>query len=118
MSKEESIPTPTFAHVRVDFSQLLKERITKSTNALNNKEYRKIKSKLNNIKYYYLSKIKDIHLSSKSSLPKKHHICKYCPDIIFKNIYDRKYMYRFISEKEKAFEGSELENKTIDSEQN
>ena len=53
MSKEESIPTPTFAHVRVDFSQLLKERITKSTNALNNKEYRKIKSKLNNIKYYY-----------------------------------------------------------------
>ena len=116
MTDEELIPTPTFNHIKVDFSQLLKERIAKSTNALNNKEYRKIKSKLNDIKNEYLTKIMDMHISSKSSLLKKHRICNYCPGIIFKNIYDRKHMFKFISEKEKAFEGSELENETIDNE--
>ena len=115
MSKKDLNNTPTFGHY--DFSQLLKERIAKSTNSLNSKEYKRIKLILNYKQD--LSKIKDKHLSRKSyikSCLKKHHICNFCPNIIFKNKYDRKHMIKFIMEKEKTFEGSELENETIDNE--
>ena len=112
------IPTPTFCHREVDFSKLLKDRIAKSTNYLNSKEFRKLKlsTKKN------LSNIPDKHLSCKSYLQphllKKHQLCNYCPVIIFKNIYDRKHMIKFVLEKEKTFEGSELEKETIDNESN
>ena len=122
MSKDESIPTPTFGNygnAEVDFSRLLKERIAKSTDRLNYKEYKNIKLKLN--KKMRFQKIRIQKLSSKSYtksrfIKNKHCSCYYCPNIVFKNIYDRKHMIRFIVEKVKAFEGADLENETIDNE--
>ena len=119
--EENSIATPQFinSNCRVDLGQLLKERTAICQNS-NNNVHKTIEMQL--IEQIYLPKLKKNYFFSKGnvkfSLFKKHCACFFCPDIIFKNIYDRVFMLRFIKEKEKAFEGSELENETIENEIN
>ena len=119
MSELESIPTPDFDNCKFDYTKLLKERTEKSANSLCNKEYKTTTSKIND--EINISETKDKHLYDKSDIKsiliKKHCICNHCPNIIFKNNYDQEHMIKFIREKVAAFEGSELENETIENEQ-
>ena len=95
MSELETIPTLDSDRYKFDFTSKINDEV-------------------------HLSKTKDEYLSNKSNIisnsSKKHCTCSHCPNVIFKNIYDRKHMLKFIKEKEEAFEGSELENETIENE--
>ena len=114
---EEVVMTPSFGKDQKDFYTLLKERIAKSTNNIETKEYEKI---LGNNKTKHHKKSKKKFLSHKIPLN--------VPNIdsendneennirseIGRNVYTREHMFKFLIEKEKAFKGENLENESID----
>ena len=113
---EEVVMTPSFCKDQKDFYTLLKERITKSTNNIDTKEYEKILC--NKEKHHKKSKNKFLSHKIPLNVPNIDSENGNDENNIHsddgRNVYTREHMFKFLIEKEKAFKGENLENETID----